>query len=64
MSRREIVPQVSVTTSSDVLDELAVDMRTHPAGALRSLLMAVLADDALLARVILKVERRLPKAAS
>lgn len=42
----------------DALDELAVDMKTDPAGVLYALVEASLKDDALFARSILKVTRR------
>lgn len=43
---------------TDALDELAVDMRTDPQGALDMLLESTLGADATLARLLLDVGRR------
>ena len=57
MSRRDEI-KVDVGRFADALDELAVDMRTDPADALARVLDVALDNDALFARSLLKVKRR------
>jgi hypothetical protein len=61
MSQRERRQPVYATireSLTDALDELAVDMKTDPQGVLNDLLDLALDNHALLARSLLKVERR------
>jgi hypothetical protein len=61
MSQREKRVPVYATirdSLTDVLDELAVDMRTDPQGALNCLLEAALGNDAACARMFMGVVTR------